>query len=82
MTITRKYDADSHILYLSVGQPRPAISVSLPLGVLVRSDKSTGEFVGVTFIDFEINRRSEYEKVLVNSHRVPEEILPRVLENL
>jgi hypothetical protein len=78
----RSYDKTAHILYVSFGQPRPAKSVSLPLGVLLRADAETGELVGVTFIDFKEERRNEYERILKESSRIPAEILPEVLAQL
>jgi uncharacterized protein YuzE len=44
------YDAEADIAYLSVGEPKEAISWESPEGHLVRLDPDTGELVGVTLL--------------------------------
>jgi uncharacterized protein YuzE len=46
------YDRGGAILYLSVGEPRPAISEELEDDILVRLDAQTGEIVGLTVFNF------------------------------
>lgn len=47
-----KYDEHADVLYISVGEPRPAVSEELDDGVVVRRDPDTNKVVGVTIIDF------------------------------
>ncbi len=44
------YDAEADIAYLSVGEPKEAISWESPEGHLVRLDPDTDELVGVTLL--------------------------------
>jgi uncharacterized protein YuzE len=50
--IQMSYNKDMDILYLSVGDPRPAISEELGDDVLLRLDIETGEVVGLTVLNF------------------------------
>jgi len=45
------YDAEGDVLYLSIGDPRPAISEELGDDVLLRVDVETGEIVGLTVLN-------------------------------
>jgi uncharacterized protein YuzE len=44
-----EYDAESDVLYLSIGEPRPGVGEQTPEGHIVRFDE-TGEFCGVTLV--------------------------------
>jgi uncharacterized protein YuzE len=44
------YDNDADVLYLSVGEPRPAIGMDIGDGLIVRYDEAKGEVVGFTVI--------------------------------
>lgn len=46
------YDKTGDVLYLSVGDPRPAISEEIGDDVLLRLDVDTGELVGLTMLNF------------------------------
>ena len=48
--MTRAYDEDADVLYLSMGTPRPALGVGIGDGVVLRYDETTNEVVGVTLI--------------------------------
>ena len=48
--LTWDYDEDADVLYISVGQPRPAIGVDIGDGVIVRYDEANHEVVGLTVI--------------------------------
>lgn len=48
--VTWDYDEDADVLYLSVGEPRPAIGIDVGEGVIVRYDESRKEVVGLTLI--------------------------------
>lgn len=44
------YDEEADVLYLSVGDPRPAVGVDIGEGVVARYDEKNKEVVGVTLI--------------------------------
>lgn len=46
------YDQEGDVLYLSIGDPRPAISEELGDDVLLRVSIDTGEVVGLTILNF------------------------------
>ena len=48
--ITWDYDEEADVLYLSVGEPRPAVGMDIGEGVIVRYDESRREVVGLTLI--------------------------------
>jgi uncharacterized protein YuzE len=48
--LTMDYDKDADVLYLSVGEPRPALGVDIGDGVVVRYDEARNEVVGLTVI--------------------------------
>ena len=41
---------EADVLYLSLGQPRPAVGVDIGDGVVLRYDEATQEVVGLTVI--------------------------------
>lgn len=49
-SITWDYDEEADVLYLSIGEPRPAVGVDVGEGVIVRYDESKKEVVGLTVI--------------------------------
>lgn len=44
------YDGEADVLYLSVGEPRPALGMDIGQGVIVRYNEQTKEVVGLTII--------------------------------
>ncbi len=48
--VTWNYDEEADVLYLSVGEARPAVGVDIGEGVIVRYDESRREVVGLTLI--------------------------------
>jgi len=44
------YDNEADVLYLSVGEPRPAVGVDIGNGVILRYDEVTQEVIGLTVI--------------------------------
>ena len=50
--ITWDYDEDADVLYLSLGEPRPAVGVDIGEGVIVRYDEVRQEVVGLTLLGF------------------------------
>jgi len=45
-----EYDEEADVLYLSVGEPRPATGVDIGDGVVLRYDEEAREVVGLTLI--------------------------------
>jgi len=48
--ITWDYDEDADVLYLSIGEPRPALGVDIGEGAVLRYDEVNREVVGLTLI--------------------------------
>jgi uncharacterized protein YuzE len=48
--ITWDYDEDADVLYLSFGEPQPAMGVDIGDGVIVRYDETRQEVVGLTVL--------------------------------
>jgi uncharacterized protein YuzE len=48
--ITWDYDEEADVLYLSVGEARPAVGVDIGEGVVVRYDETRKEVVGLTLM--------------------------------
>ncbi len=51
-SIVWDYDEDADVLYLSVGEPRPALGVDLGEGLVARYDEERKEVVGLTVVGF------------------------------
>jgi uncharacterized protein YuzE len=62
------YDRKADVLYLSVGEPRPAISREVGDDLLLRIDARTGEIVGLTVLNLS-TRRSETLPIAVDFHQ-------------
>lgn len=56
------YDEEADVLYLSVGEPRPAVGVDIGDGVIARYDKERKEVVGVTLIGLHARLLRELEQ--------------------
>lgn len=48
--VTWDYDREADTLYISFGEPRPALTLDLGGGILARYLEKTKEFVGFTII--------------------------------
>jgi uncharacterized protein YuzE len=48
--VTWDYDEEADVLYLSLGEPGPALGVDIGEGVVLRYDESRREVVGLTII--------------------------------
>ena len=48
--ITWDYDEDADVLYLSIGEPQPALGVDIGEGVILRYNEAQKEVVGLTMI--------------------------------
>jgi uncharacterized protein YuzE len=44
------YDEEADVLYISIGEPRPALGVDIGEGVILRYDEAKKEVVGLTLI--------------------------------
>jgi uncharacterized protein YuzE len=44
------YDGEADVLYLSLGEPTPAVGVDIGEGVILRYDEERQEVVGLTLI--------------------------------
>ena len=62
------YDEGADVLYISLGEPRPALGVDVGDGLIVLYDEDTNEIVGVTIIG--LRKRAEDEL----SQPMPEEL--------
>ncbi len=47
-----EFDEEADVLYISVGEPRPAVGTDIGEGVIVRYDEKEREVVGITIIGF------------------------------
>ena len=45
-----EYDEEADVLYISVGDPQPALGVDIGEGVVVRYDERKSEVVGLTIV--------------------------------
>lgn len=46
-----EYDEDADVLYISIGEPRPAVTVDLGESVLARYNETAKELVGITIMN-------------------------------
>ena len=44
------YDEEADVLYISIGEPRPAVSMDIGEGAILRYDETRQEVVGLTLI--------------------------------
>ena len=44
------YDEDADVLYLSIGEPQPAVGVDIGEGAVLRYDEKQNKVVGLTLI--------------------------------
>ncbi len=44
------YDEDADVLYLSIGDPRPAVGIDIGEGLVLRYDEAEQNVVGLTII--------------------------------
>jgi uncharacterized protein YuzE len=63
-TITWDYDEEADVLYLSIGEPSPAVGIDIGEGIIVRYDERRREVVGLTLIGL----RARMMKSLIASH--------------
>ena len=49
-TLAWDYDEEADVLYLSIGEPRPAEGIDIGEGVILRYDQDRSEVVGLTLV--------------------------------
>lgn len=49
--LTWEYDEEGDVLYISVGEPRPAVTIDLGESILARYDEKESEVVGITILN-------------------------------
>jgi uncharacterized protein YuzE len=64
------YDEEADVLYLSVGEPRPAVGVDIGEGVILRYDETQKEVVGLTLIGLRARLVKELQEKLTNQPNV------------
>jgi uncharacterized protein YuzE len=62
------YDEEADVLYLSVGEPGPAVGVDIGEGVIARYNEAHKEVVGITLIGL----RARLLRELEHNNRVDE----------
>ena len=62
------YDAEADVLYLSLGEPQPALGIDIGEGVIVRYNEERQEVVGLTLLGL----RAGLLKHLTASHSTPD----------
>jgi uncharacterized protein YuzE len=63
------YDREADVLYLSVGEPRKAISREIGDDVLLRLDPDTGEVVGMTILNLSTREQLASLPVHIDLHQ-------------
>jgi uncharacterized protein YuzE len=66
------YDREADVLYLSVGEPRTAVSREVGDDVLLRVDPQTGEVVGLTVLNLSVRNISEMLPIRIDLHETRE----------
>lgn len=64
------YDQEADVLYLSVGDPRPAISREIGDDVLLRVDAENGQVVGLTVLNLSTRAGLEQLPVAMDLHAI------------
>jgi uncharacterized protein YuzE len=55
------YDEEADVLYLSMGEPKPALGIDVGEGVVLRYDETRREVVGLTLIGLRARLLSRLE---------------------
>lgn len=69
------YDEDSDVLYVSIGEPRPALTYEEDGGVLIRRDPETQKVVGVTVVDYDHRFRALPDVSWLETKGLPSELV-------
>lgn len=70
-SISWDYDEEADVLYLSMGEPKPALGVDIGEGVILRYDESRKEVVGLTLIGLRVRLMKELQEKLMNQASNP-----------
>ena len=62
------YDREADVLYLSIGEPHPAISREVGDDVLLRIDPQTGAVVGLTVLNLSTRGSAEILPIAIDLH--------------
>jgi uncharacterized protein YuzE len=49
-TLQWDYDEEADVLYLSIGEPRPAVGIDIGEGMVLRFDEAARNVVGLTIV--------------------------------
>ena len=60
-TILSRYDSEADVLYLSAGDPKPAIGVDIGEGIVLRYDPVHEDIVGITVIGLMARFQAEFQ---------------------
>ena len=60
--LTRDYDEDADVLYISLESPSPAVGVDIGEGVIIRYDEARGEVVGITIVGVRQRVQAQLER--------------------
>jgi len=69
------YDEASDVLYLSLNEPRPALTYEGQEGLLIRKDPQTGEAVGVTVLAYDRHFRHLPDVSWLSSIGLPSDVV-------
>ncbi|MGH7575653.1 MAG: DUF2283 domain-containing protein [Longimicrobiales bacterium] len=50
-SLSWEYDEEGDVLYISIGDPKPAVSIDVGESVLIRFDEQAGAVVGITLMN-------------------------------
>lgn len=56
------YDEEADVLYLSIGEPGPAVGADIGDGVIARYDEESNEVAGVTLVGLRAKLQRELNK--------------------
>jgi uncharacterized protein YuzE len=76
------YDDTTDVLYLSIGEPRPALTREDDESdiLLIRQDPATGETVGVTVLEYYQRFRTLRDLSWLNSRGLPADVVAYLQE--
>lgn len=62
VSLTWNYDGEADVLYLAIGEPRPAVGVDIGDGLVLRYDEAKDELVGLTVIGLRERLRRQLDE--------------------
>jgi len=69
------YDGGGDVLYVSIGEPKAAVTQAAKNGLLIRSDPRTHQVVGITILDYENKFRRLADISWIEGQSLPEEVV-------